>query len=537
MSFTSVAAYARYSSDNQREESIDAQLRAIRKYCSDQGYVLTATFIDEAKSGTSDDRPSFQEMIKASENGEWSKVIVHKLDRFARDRYDSAIYKKKLKDNGVTLESVLERIDGSPESIILESLLEGMNEYYSRNLSREVTKGMIENALQGKHNGGIPPFGLNVENGFYVINDWESKGVQAMFAMTANGSSLSEVRDFLNNQGYRTRQNKPFTTSTISVMLRNKKYAGFNTWRRTVPQSKNAKRSNKSRAEEDIICIPNAIPQIVDDLTFYDVQRILDARRDRGSNGSRKAVEIYLLQGILKCGHCGSAMVGCRRHSGRSKTLNITYECGGRKRKTHDCKTRGINRDAVENIVIDLIEKEILSPSAMENVKKRLLEIIHQLQSTDTKNASALKTKLAQTEKEIDNIIDAISQGLLSPRLQERLNTLEDTAASLRKTISTDEARASIAQDAHISELIDWQLSKYQNIRSYPRERQKEIIHRFVKEIIISDENNGPDEPNSLKISVILPNSVLSGIPLSSPYLHHPISKRATLSEASLVFL
>ena len=134
-------AYARFSSDNQREESIDAQLRAIKKYCSEHEIVLLATYADRGISGTSDNRPKFQRMISDSDNGGFDMVIVHKLDRFARNRYDAAIYKNHLKTRGIRLVSVLENLQDTPESVILESVIEGMNEYYSLNLSREVRKG------------------------------------------------------------------------------------------------------------------------------------------------------------------------------------------------------------------------------------------------------------------------------------------------------------------------------------------------------------------------------------------------------------
>ena len=137
-----VAQYARFSSDNQRTESIDAQLRAMNQFCKQQHWQVVATYTDEARSATTDNRPQFQQMIADSGKGIFDIVLVHKLDRFSRDRYDSAIYKKRLKKNNVQLCSVLERIDDSPESIMMESVLEGMAEYYSRNLGREVMKGM-----------------------------------------------------------------------------------------------------------------------------------------------------------------------------------------------------------------------------------------------------------------------------------------------------------------------------------------------------------------------------------------------------------
>lgn len=130
-----VAQYARFSSDNQRSESIDAQIRHMNQFCKQNHWQVVATYTDEARSATTDNRPQFQQMINDSSKGLFDIVLVHKLDRFSRDRYDSAIYKKKLKKNNVRLCSVLERLDNTPESIMMESVLEGMAEYYSKNLS------------------------------------------------------------------------------------------------------------------------------------------------------------------------------------------------------------------------------------------------------------------------------------------------------------------------------------------------------------------------------------------------------------------
>lgn len=200
-------AYARFSSDNQREESIDAQLRAIEEYASRNDILLIDTYVDQAKSATTDNRPSFQKMIKASDNKDFDYVIVHKLDRFSRDRYDSAIYKRKLKLNGVNVLSVLENLDNSPESVILESVLEGMNEYYSKNLAREVKKGLRENALKCKFNGGIPPLGYDVdENKELVINEHEAGAVRLIFDSYLTGHGYSQIIDALNELGYKTKK-------------------------------------------------------------------------------------------------------------------------------------------------------------------------------------------------------------------------------------------------------------------------------------------------------------------------------------------
>ena len=152
-------AYCRYSSDNQRDASIDAQLRAIEEYCKNNDHILVERYIDKALSGTTDNRPEFLRMISDSAQNKFSVVLVHKFDRFSRDKFDSAFYKRELKYNNVRVISVLEPLDDSPESRILEAVIESFAQYYSENLSREVKKGQNENVAKGWWNGGTPPLG------------------------------------------------------------------------------------------------------------------------------------------------------------------------------------------------------------------------------------------------------------------------------------------------------------------------------------------------------------------------------------------
>lgn len=206
-----VAQYARFSSDNQRSESIDAQIRAMNQFCKQNHWQVVSTYTDEARSATTDNRPQFQQMIADSGKGLFDIVLVHKLDRFSRDRYDSAIYKKKLKKNHVKLCSVLERMDDSPESIMMEAVLEGMSEYYSKNLAREVMKGMNETALQCKHTGGCPPLGYDLdENRHLIINEQEAQAVRIIFQMFADGHGYTTIIDYLNAHGYKTKRGKMF---------------------------------------------------------------------------------------------------------------------------------------------------------------------------------------------------------------------------------------------------------------------------------------------------------------------------------------
>ena len=140
--------YARYSSDNQREESIEGQLRECKAFAEKNDIQILDTYIDRALSAKTDNRPEFQRMIKDSAKGKFEIVLVWKLDRFARNRYDSAHYKTLLRKNGVKVVSATENISQGAEGILLESMLEGMAEYYSAELSEKIKRGQTENALK-----------------------------------------------------------------------------------------------------------------------------------------------------------------------------------------------------------------------------------------------------------------------------------------------------------------------------------------------------------------------------------------------------
>lgn len=245
--------YARFSSDNQRQESITAQIEAMEAYAAQRGITIIDQYVDSAKSGTTDRRPSFQRMIKDSSKGLFDAVMVHKLDRFARNKYDSAIYKQKLKVNCVNLISVTENLDGSPESIILESVLEGMAEYYSQNLAREVMKGLNQNAKHALHTGGVPPLGYDVVEKKLVINVNEAEAVRVIFSMFLDGYSYTQISDELNRRGYKTKLGNNFGKNSLFEILHNEKYTGVYIYNRCASKNANGFRNNHiNKSEEDV---------------------------------------------------------------------------------------------------------------------------------------------------------------------------------------------------------------------------------------------------------------------------------------------
>ena len=214
--------YARYSTDSQREESIEGQIRECTAYAEKNGFTVVKHYIDRAISAKTDNRPQFQQMIKDSERGIFDIIIVWKLDCFARNRYDSARYKTQLKRNGVKLVSATEVISAGPEGIIPESVLEGYAEYYSADLSEKVVRGMTENALKGKFSGGAIPFGytINADRRF-EIDPLTAPFVAETFQRYNDGQTMREIRDWLNEKGIKNKRGGPMSFNVIQHMLNN----------------------------------------------------------------------------------------------------------------------------------------------------------------------------------------------------------------------------------------------------------------------------------------------------------------------------
>lgn len=432
------ALYARFSSDNQRTESIDAQLRAMQAYCEQHHFTIVNTYVDEAKSATNDRRPSFQQMISDSARKSFNIVLVHKLDRFARNRYDSAIYKRELKKNGVTVYSVLENLDSSPESIIMESVLEGMSEYYSQNLAREVMKGLTENALQCKHNGGKPPLGYDVDpvTKKLIVNEAEAETVRLIFRMYAEGSGYTEILNTLHEKHRKTKTGSDFRKNSLNSILTNQKYTGTYIFNRSSAKAPDGTRnSHRHKTPENIIAVDGGCPQIVETEIFNMVSARMNSHRRDG--GRRNAKHVYLFSGKVYCKECGKAMVGNARRAGRDGHLYITYRCPSQK---YACQNKEISRDHLERYVIALMEKEIFSKAAIKNIAKRIRAEQEEVNQSCIDHRQEVMTKLTQVTNEMENIADAIGKGLISPVLVSRLTTLEEERGKLEAELATAES-------------------------------------------------------------------------------------------------
>ena len=212
-----VVIYARYSSDRQTEQSIEGQLKECYEYARRNGYTVIGEYIDRAISGTTDHRPEFLRMIADGDKKTFQAVLVYQLDRFARNRYDSAHYKNILKKNGVKVISATEAISSGAEGILLESMLEGYAEYYSAELAEKINRGLTENALKCKYNGGSVAFGYMIDDEqHFQINPTLAPVVLKIFNDYLSGKTQKEIRDELNNKGLKNANGREFTINNIS---------------------------------------------------------------------------------------------------------------------------------------------------------------------------------------------------------------------------------------------------------------------------------------------------------------------------------
>lgn len=396
----SAVIYARYSSDSQSEESITAQLRACNEYAKRQGYTVINEYVDRAMSARSANRPQFLAMIDDARTKTFQFVIVHKLDRFSRDRYDHAIYRKELQKHSVRVLSVLENLDDSPESRILEGMLEGISEYFSANLARETRKGLKEAALQHRFTGGVPPYGYDTDhNNRYIINPSEAAVVRRIYDACINGYGYTRLAQDLNREGYKTKFRKPFTATSFNAILKNVKYAGTYTY------TPDTSKPHIKMTTDDII------PAIIDKQTFREVQRIMNARK----NGKAKAIEPYLLSGIMYC-ECGAQFHGHRRP--RPGGAEYNYECAAK------CGNPQISRDIIETAVINYIQS-LLTPESLAGLRQIIAERLPQLNAGTNAQKQELSKEIDKITRQLDNTIDLLIDDATAPQhLKDKVNQL-----------------------------------------------------------------------------------------------------------------
>ena len=449
--------YARYSSSSQREESIEGQIRECTAYAERNGYTVIGTYTDRAISGTTDNRPEFQKMVDDSKRKLFDLVIVWKLDRFARNRYDSARYKNKLKKNGVKVISATEVISEGAEGVILESVLEGMAEYYSVDLSEKVVRGLTVNATKCKWNGGNLPIGYLVdEEQRLKVNDLTAPYVLEVFKKYDEGSTIADIRVYLAEKNIKNTKGRAISWAAVQHMLSNRRYIGEYSYRETI--------------------VPNGIPAIVPLDLFERVQEKLE--KNKKAPARAKAAEKYLLTTKIFCGHCGTSMNG---ESGKSHNgvVHRYYKCHGVKKKT-GCKKKPIRKEWIEDLVIAETKAMLMDDAAIEAIVSMLMR----LQDEENTDLPMYEKQLRETETAIDNIVNAVMGGMVSKALQQKLAQLEEDKEELQKRIEEEK----LEKPKIPAEFMTFWLHKLRDLDMTKESHRQMLIDTFVNAVFVHDD-------------------------------------------------
>ena len=453
-----VVIYARFSSHSQTEQSIEGQLKTCYQYAEQNNLTVIDEYIDRAFSGKTDDRPAFQKMIRDSDKHTFEGVLVYQLDRFARDRYGSAIYKAKLKRNGVRVMSARENIADDASGILVEGVLESMAEYYSAELSQKIIRGHTINAEKCLSNGSNPGLGFKVkeDRSFYVDED-EAAIVREIYERYARGETKTEIINDLNKRQIKTSLGREFKPNSLTKLLTNKRYIGIYLYKG--------------------VETPGGMPRIIEDDLFYRVQDIMN--KNKSAKARARGEGEYLLTTKLFCGHCKDLMVGYAGTS-KSKKLYHYYACKQVRKK--NCDKKIVSKTYIEDRVIAECLK-LLTEDKMKIIAKKVADACKT--APDNLTIRSLKKSIKEADEAIENLWNAIEQGQSVDMLTERLNKRQAEKEELENQLAIEEHKRVYLNEAQVLAFLDYVCEMpFEDF-----EKRRAIINIFVNAVYLYDDH------------------------------------------------
>lgn len=408
---TNAICYYRYSSDAQRDCSIEQQQQEARKYCKEHGYHIIGEYEDRGISGTREDRPGFQLMLKEVEKIRPAYLILWKTDRLSRDRVHSAIAKHKLKECGVQIEYVAETM---PEDEAARALMEGLEEALAEHFiiqhSKNVERGLRYNAERALYNGRKILGYKGQRNQRYEIDPVTAPIVQRIFNDYAEGKPMKVIADELNAAGYKTVRDMPFTEKSLWHTLHNRSYIGEYKW-------------------GDII-VEDGFPQLVSTENFDRVQEMMIKNKHGGRGGAKKlntnsleGVDFWLT-GKLFCGECGASLSGMSGTSSNKGKIYYYYACNNHKK--HMCAIKNTRKNDVERAVAHILEECINDPALRIIIAEKVYDYYMREFGNDDSYEKSLVGKIKEVDTKLTNILKAIECGIFNETTQERMQELEE---------------------------------------------------------------------------------------------------------------
>lgn len=475
--------YARYSSHNQKDASIEQQVAECMQYAAGRGLHISDTYADRAITGKTDQRPRFQQMMRDAEKGMFQFVLAWKSNRMGRNMLQAMVNEARLNDLGIRVFYVEEDFDDTAAGRFALRSMMNVNQFYSENMAEDVRRGLMDNALQAKAAGPLP-YGYKTGPDLrYEIDTPKDEIVREIYSRVAAGETMVSIAKDLNARGIPTNSGGCWNKNSFHKIILNERYRGIYIW--------------------SDIRIEGAIPRIVSDDLYFRTQEALNMKKS--IRGRHNPNGDYLLTGKLFCGHCKSAMIGV---SGTSKTgdLHYYYTCQ-KKRTGHSCNKKNVRRDFIEQTVARAIVSYCLRDDIIEIIADKTIE--HNKRRLENSEAAILRSELESVQSSIKNLMKAIEAGIITETTRSRLLELESQQAQLRSKIAAAEADIiPIERDDLIAGLM---MFRDGNVQS--KKFQAKLFDTFLRAVYLYDDH--------LKIvftftgsenSVTLPASELSGI-------------------------
>ena len=446
------AAYARYSTSNQTENSIEYQLEKIRQYCADHNIQISATFTDEAQSGTNTDRPGFQAMVAAAGRREFEAVVIYDVTRGSRDVGDWFTFRKSMMMLGVQVISATQNLGDLTNSndFLLELLSVGLGQREVLETRQKSMAGVAVKAKQGAFLGGVAPLGYDIVNGKYVVNPGEAAVVRRIFELYGAGESYNVILDAV--AGATGKRGQPLGKNSLHSILKNERYIGVYTWNKR--QVKLFRKWAGGRPNPNCVRLEGIIPEIIDKETW---ERVQERMNDNKRNASNKAKRNYLLSGLIVCEQCGAAYVG--HTSTNSKGYETRrYICGNRYR-TRTCDAPNLNADEIETFIVSQLKAYFLTLN-FEEEAQRIADMVNS-SSADLK---AERAELAGINAKLNNGLRAILNGFDDlPELREEMDKLRLRKGELEDIIGRREANRQEVDPAAIVRVFQYALDNWDN--------------------------------------------------------------------------
>lgn len=457
--------YARYSSHNQKEESIEQQIEECMNFAALNGIKIVCVYADKAISGRTDKRPQFQHLMRDAEKREFSVVVAYKSNRIARDMLNALKYEDRLSKYGIETLYAKEEFGNTAAGRFALRTMMNVNQFYSENMAEDIKRGMLDNAENCKVNGALPLGYVSGPDGRYAIEPKEAEIVRGIYDKVLDGVSFADIASDLNARGLRTKQGNLWNKCSFHRMLTNDVYIGVYRHSGVVKEG--------------------GVPPILEREVFIAMQKHLETKKN--PRGRHRENGDYLLTGKLRCGYCESYMVGV---SGTSRTgdLHYYYTCNGR-RSGSGCKKENVRRDYIEYAVAALTQQIVFKDDIIDWIATEAVKLAKEASGQD--EIDAMEAELAENRKATKNIMTAIEQGIFTATTKNRLLELEGEIASLEQSIR--DAKAIIDGKLLEKERIVYFLKNLSegNLRS--KTYQKRLIDTFVRAVYLWDDYIGVD--------------------------------------------